>query len=243
MDPVTAFGLAAGALQFLQCAFDMTKDTYLAMKDARRDVLDLLAATSALSAVFATLGQKDPLTGLWQIAFPSLKTAEMQKLFTLMEREMNALGTQLSGLGPLRDEQQLRNKLRSVLPRLKWALRADEVKRITKQITTYQEVLSLAATTETLYVHCCLRRLLPDCAYSTLMGEALVLLHQQHAEIIDRLNDLARDQTRTAEVLDDVAVARQDIAETRTSVQKIISYEEQTLQGAHVHFPIGKNGT
>jgi hypothetical protein len=164
MDPVTAFGLAAGALQFLQCAFDLTKDTYLAAKDAKRDVLRLMAATDALSAVFATLGHKDSSTGVWQIAVPSLKTVEMATLFTAMEKELNALGTQLSGLEPLRDEHQLRYKLRSILPRLKWALRAEEVKSILSQIRTYEEVLVFATTAETLYViHSCIGFYLTFC--------------------------------------------------------------------------------
>jgi hypothetical protein len=152
MDPVSAFGLAAGALQFLQCAFDLIKDAYLAAKDAERDVRRLKAATDALSAVFTTLGHKDVCTGVWQIAVPILKTAEMTTLFTAMEKELNALGTQLSGLEPLHDQHQLRYKFRSILPRLKWALRAEEVKSILSQIRSYEDVLVFATTTQTLYV-------------------------------------------------------------------------------------------
>jgi hypothetical protein len=231
MDPVTAFGLAAGALQFLQCAFDMTKDTYLAMKNGPRDIVDLLASTGALSAVFAVLGKKDPRTGLWQVSFPSLKTDEMAKLFTSMEKELNALGTQLCGLEPLRDEHQLRNRLRSILPRLKWALRADEVKRILNQIRTYQEVLIFATTTENLYAVCSLRGLPPDVADSVLSGEALVHLEhlrQQHVHIMDRLNDLAHDQVHLVTVQ---SHATHEIAKTRSGVQQLISYEEQALHG------------
>jgi hypothetical protein len=231
MDPVTAFGLAASALQFLQCAFDMTKNTYLAIKDAKHDVLCLISAMGALSAVFATLGHKDPDTEVWQIAFPSLKTPEMTSLFTSMEKELNALGTQLSGLEPLRDQHKLRTKLRSILPRLKWALRADETERILKQIKNYEDVLIFAATTETLYVNYYLSGLLTYCVRSTLTGKAVVLLdrlQQQHTQIIDRLSDLAQHQIHLVAAQGGVVATGQDI---QISVQKIISHEEQALQG------------
>jgi hypothetical protein len=154
MDPVTAFGVAAGALQFLQCTLDTTKSTYLTMKDAKRDMLDLMISSRALSAIFEVLGSKDPHSERWQLEYPSpiFRAVEMQDLFSSLGKELNALGTQLSGLEPLHDQHQLRTKLRSFLPRLKWAFRAGEVERIVKQINGYQDLLRFAIETETLSV-------------------------------------------------------------------------------------------
>jgi hypothetical protein len=76
--------------------------------------------------------------------------------------------------------------------------------------------------------------MLSDILRSALTSDAVAQLEriqQQHTQIIDRLKDLAREQVHLANAQDHVAAASQEI---RIGVQKIISREEQALQGARM---------
>jgi hypothetical protein len=76
--------------------------------------------------------------------------------------------------------------------------------------------------------------MLSDILRSALTGDTVAQLEriqQQHTQIIDRLKDLAREQGHLVNAQAYVAAASQDI---RIGVQKIISREEQALQGARI---------
>jgi hypothetical protein len=73
-----------------------------------------------------------------------------------------------------------------------------------------------------------------DVMWSALTDEVVVLLgrlQQQHIQIISRLDDLARNQIRLVAAHGDVEAASEDI---RIGVQKIITHEEQAMQGARM---------
>jgi hypothetical protein len=155
MDPISALGAVASAVQLAQIALGPVVEYFKAVKDARTDILSLTASLSSLHAVIHEIEAREDsknsaLHLLTKVMNPDEETPNQITPLGALGKEMNRLRAKLDTARSGASSSPFRPRGSVTLKqKLLWPFKAGEVSRTIKMIEYYKSLFTVAFSAET----------------------------------------------------------------------------------------------